>query len=728
VGLGVALEKFLSELGKTVWLRRTFFASPAQRFAWASVLLLVTLAIAPTKDFFNEWRHYQRQYMTFISARPDGAELQRHFAGGIQQIWLPDLGVVDRCTTCHLAVTEKSLQHATGVPEPFQAHPSVGHNVKDWGCVVCHRGQGPATNVVEAHNATRAWEQPLIPVKYIQGSCGSCHQGELAQAPQLMRGREMLTRLNCQGCHKLNNLESPSLGPDLSNVGYKVSRAWIYKWLKEPRTVVDKDGSTIVNGYESGDESRMPQYRLNEEELRALSAYVSVQKATPLQAYKINPRVVAAWSKKPDLVSQGEERFRQLMCTTCHPVAVTRAGETKLIGGNIAPELTKVGSKVNEEWLVSWLHDPKSYLANSEMPRYGWTDEELYKVSQYVMNKLTDTDLLNNIPQLGPATDQEIKNGERTFLEKGCATCHSLQRVAPQKDFGPDLTAMGTKNTSELEFGKSKVPYSLVSYIQAKLQDPTSVIATARMPRYTWNQADLDAVTTALLSQTGQPATTALQNLVVPKKSRSFQAVGAFAEVYERYKCYACHRFNGYGATLAPDLSYEGSQAQKKWIYDFLKNPQTVRPALILRMPQFNMTDKEATILAEYLSLAMQKPGVGSESVDSKQFTPSMVAAGQRLYQTKYQCQSCHTIGKSGGYVGPNLNNAGNWLTPAWTEAWLRDPQELQPGTIEPKRELREEEVRNLTAYLMTLRTGIKSEAVGGAAKAALPTEEQGDE
>jgi mono/diheme cytochrome c family protein len=708
----------MSRHGMINWLHRTFFASPAHRFAWASVLLLITLAIAPTKDFFNEWRHYQRQYASFLSSRPDGAALKRHATGGIQQIWLPELNVVDRCPTCHLAITEKPLQGASGVPEPFQAHPPAGHDVKEWGCVVCHRGQGPATEVAEAHRATRAWEQPLLPVKYIQASCGSCHHGELPQAPQLGRGRELLTRLNCQGCHKLNHLETPSLGPDLSSVGYKVSRAWIYKWLKEPRTVLDKDGNTTVNGYESGDESRMPQYRLSEAELVSLSAYLSVQKARPLDSYKINPSVVAAWSKKPDLISQGEERFRQLMCTTCHPVAVTRAGETKLIGGNIAPELTKVGSKVNEDWLVSWLHDPQGYLPHGEMPRYGWTDEELYKVSQYVMNKLTDSDLLSNVPQLGVASEEEVKKGKRIFLEKGCATCHTLEGTPPQKDFGPDLTAMGANNTSELDFGKSKAPRDLISYIQTKLKDPSSVNPAARMPQYAWNQADLDAVTIALLSETGKPATSALQQLVLPKRAASFQAVGAFAVVYERYKCYACHRFNGYGGTLAPDLSYEGSVAQKKWIFDFLKNPQTVRPALILRMPQFNMTDKEASILAEYLSLAVQKPGVDPESVDVRQFTPAMAAAGRELYQTKYQCQSCHTIGRAGGYVGPNLNNAGNWLTPAWIEAWLRNPQALQPGTIEPRREFSEEEIRALTAYLMTLRVGIARTSAKSAANA----------
>ena len=684
-------------------------------FAISTVVCVLVLAISPVKDFLAEWKHYKRSFVKFAQGRPDTKKLLADYNPSIDQVWLPGMNVTDRCTTCHQGITQASLTDAA-VPQPFRAHPPIPHNVRDWGCTVCHRGQGPATEVAEAHETTLAWEQPILPAHFLQASCGSCHQADIKETPQLSRGRELLVRLNCQGCHRLNNLDRSMLGPDLSSVGTKVTREWIYKWLREPRTELDKDGNVTVNGYESGDESRMPKFRLKDEEIRALSAFLSVQKAKPIEAYKVNPAVVAAWSKKPELISDGEVRFRQMMCTTCHPLAVTRAGETKLIGGNIGPELTKVGSKVSEEWLIAWLRNPQDYLTHTNMPRYGWSDEDLYKVSQYVMNKLTDSDLLANLPQLGAASDEEVTTGKRLFTEKGCASCHSLNGEGRQKDFGPDLTALGAKNASELEFSKAKIDHNLVSYIQAKLQDPVAVNPAARMPQYSWNQADLEAVTTALLSQTGPVLTSALQHLVVSKKDASYQAVGAFAQVYERYKCYACHRFNGYGGTLAPDLSYEGSRAQKKWIADFLKSPQTIRPTLTLRMPQFNMPDKDAAIAAEYLSMAVQKPDIDPESVDVRQFTPAMASMGKQLYEVKYQCQSCHTIGATGGYVGPNLNNAGNWLTPAWIEAWLRNPQALQADTIEPRRSFTEEEIKALTAYLMTLHVGIKLEASNSAA------------
>ncbi len=672
-------------------------------FAVSSVVFVAALAVSPVKDLRLEWKRNKRAYVRFAQSRPDTKRLMADFHPGIDQIWLPDLNVVDRCTTCHQGMTQASLADPD-VPQPFRAHPPIPHRVRDWGCTVCHRGQGAATELAEAHETTLAWEQPMLPVKYIQASCGSCHHNELAATPKLNHGRELLEEFNCASCHKLQGIERAVMpGPDLTSIGTKVSREWIYKWLKEPHMGLDSDGNVKVNGYETEESPRMPRFRLSEKELISLSAFLSSQRSKPVEPFKFDPRVVAAWEKRPDLADQGEIRFRQMFCTTCHSLAVTRAGETKLIGGEIGPELTKVGSKVNPDWLASWLRNPQAYLPHSQMPRYEWTDEDLYKVTHYIMARLTDSDLLSTVPKLEAPAPEDVQAGRRLFIEKGCASCHAIEGISPQKDFGPDLTALGGKNISELEFGQAKIPHTLVAYIQAKLADPASVNPAARMPQYPMAPADLEAVTTALLSMTGPPATSGREKLVVPRKEPEFHAAGAFGRVCERYKCYACHQFNGFGGTLAPDLSYEGSRAQRQWMIEFLKNPQTLRPSLIFRMPQFNMSNEEATTFADYLSVAMQSPAVDAQITAVKQLTPQMAALGKQLYEVKYQCQSCHTIGSTGGYVGPNLNNAGNWLKPEWIAAWLRNPQALVPDTIEPRRNFTDEEINALTAYLVTL-------------------------
>jgi mono/diheme cytochrome c family protein len=686
-------------------------------FAVSSVVLLAVLAVSPVRDYLSAWRRYERDYVRFAESRPDTKRLLADFRPEIDQIWIPQMQVVDRCTTCHQGITRPSLADAS-VPQPFRAHPPIPHRVRDWGCVVCHRGQGLATEVRDAHETTLAWEQPILPVRYIQASCGVCHRSELPQTPRLDQGRKLLVTLNCVGCHRLQGIEGPAMvGPNLTNIGTKVSRAWIYKWLKEPRVITASDGSVLVNGYENEDELRMPKFRLSEKELRALSGYLSTLASDQIPPYKFDPRVVAAWEKRPDLIDQGETRFRQMFCTTCHSLAVTRAGETKLIGGDIGPELTKVGSKVNPDWLAAWLRNPQSYLAHAEMPRYQWSEQDLYVVTRYIESKLTDASLLDGVPKLEAPTPDEIQLGRRLFAEKGCSSCHVIKGLAPQTDFGPDLASLGSKTVSQLEFGNSKIARTPVAYIEAKITDPVSVNVAARMPQYSLAPGDLDALTTALLSMAGKSSPGGLEGLVLPAPQAQFRPAGAFGEVYERYKCYVCHRFNGYGGTLAPDLTNEGSRAQKKWIADFLKNPQTLRPTLTFRMPQFNMTDEEISILADYLSMVMQTPAVNLAGVDSKQLTTQMANVGKQLYEVKYQCQSCHTIGSAGGYVGPNLTNAGNWVNAAWIEEWLKNPQSLAPDAIEPHRDFTDEERTALTAYLMTLKQNSPIHGGGGSGK-----------
>jgi mono/diheme cytochrome c family protein len=676
-------------------------------FAVASVLFVGSLAVSPVKDLLCEWRHYKAEYVRYAESRPDTRVLLADFHSGIDQIWVPGLGVTDRCITCHRGIAQPSLADPS-VPEPFRTHSPIPHRVKDWGCVICHRGQGLATEVREAHETTKAWERPLLPVRYTQASCGVCHRTAIPETPRLNRGRDALAELNCIGCHRLQGIDRPAmLGPDLTGVGTKVSRQWIYKWLKEPRSLTDSNGNVTVDGIENAEEeSRMPQFRLGEDELRALSGYLASLESKPVEPYRFDPQVVAALAKKADLVDQGQVRFRQMFCTACHSIAVTRAGETQLIGGDIGPEITKVGSKVNAAWLVAWLRDPQSYLPHALMPRYSWSDEDLYIVTKYIMSSLTDPDLLSNVPKLGTPTAQEIQLGRRLFVEKGCSSCHVVSGVRMQTDFGPDLTGEGGKTVSQLDFGPAKIPRTLSDYIQAKTGNPSSVNSSARMPQYHFKPGDLEAVTTALLSMTGPLGSAGLATLEVPASHPEFRPAGEFAKLYERYKCYVCHQFDGFGGTLAPDLSYEGSRAQRAWLVSFLKNPQTIRPTLIFRMPQFNMTDEEAAIIADYLGMVMQSRAVSIGTTDLKAFTPPMAALGKQLFELKYQCQSCHTVGATGGYVGPNLNAAGNWLNAAWIDAWLSDPQALVPGTIEPRREFTDEERHALTAYLLTLREG----------------------
>jgi len=120
--------------------RRFLFGDSARAFGALSLVLLICLAIAPAKDRFREWTRYQRRYLALIRGRGEAATLQRRFEGGLQQTWLPAIGVVDRCGTCHLGLKEASLSDVQ--TQPFRPHPPVPHSLTEFGCVMCHRWPG----------------------------------------------------------------------------------------------------------------------------------------------------------------------------------------------------------------------------------------------------------------------------------------------------------------------------------------------------------------------------------------------------------------------------------------------------------------------------------------------------------------------------------------------------------------------------------------------------------
>lgn len=94
--------------------------------------------------------------------------------------------------------------------------------------------------------------------------------------------------------------------------------------------------------------------------------------------------------------------------------------------------------------------------------------------------------------------------------------------------------------------------------------------------------------------------------------------------------------------------------------------------------------------------------------------TSGLAAAGAKLFQEK-TCVNCHTIAGTAAHadVGPNLTHfasrrmlGGGVLTntPANVAKWMTNPQAVKPGVHMPNFQFNSTEVRELTAYLETLR------------------------
>jgi mono/diheme cytochrome c family protein len=164
---------------------------------------------------------------------------------------------------------------------------------------------------------------------------------------------------------------------------------------------------------------------------------------------------------------------------------------------------------------------------------------------------------------------------------------------------------------------------------------------------------------------------------------------------------------------MAPDLTWEGSSVQRNWLVNFLKRPNTLRPALIRRMPKFNLTDEEANVFADYIMTAYQTPEFDRDQIDASKFSTADAAHGKDLYYGKYACESCHILdpNKDKGYIGPTLTQAGLRLNAAWIFHWLKNAQALRPGTLELNWNMNDDDARAITAFLVQQKAAPKEGA-----------------
>ena len=664
---------------------RALFGDPVRAFGVVSVFLLLILAIAPAKEHFSQWHSYQRKYLALIRDRGDAVSLRRRMQPGIHQIWLPELGVVDRCTTCHLGLKEASLSDVT--QQPFRKHPVIPHPVDGFGCVICHGGQGPATTVAEAHHSERAGEEPILPMRYIESGCGQCHQNALTGTPQLNLGRTMLTRYGCVHCHAItrpdgSKIEATDHPPSLAHIADKTTREWLFSWLKDPQAYA---ASTT-----------MPNFKLNDADASDISAYL-VSSSTPHAGDRVASATKPVTAADP---AAGPTLYGESFCASCHAVQ-NAAGN--LVGGDVGPELTRIGNKAKPEWLAAWLQNPRVYDATTPMPHYRFTPQQIATLVDFLQAK-SDSDYGSGV-HLNGATPQQIAHGRKRIVELGCAACHEINGVQKPENFAPELSTIGSKPLAQIVFLPG-MEHSLSSYISAKIRQPRAFGSSVKMPQFTLTASQTDALTTALLAQTARSRSMpdSLRVAVVPQTN--YQPAGHAGKLITELACFSCHQFNGRGGDMAPDLSWEGSSVQRPWLIAFLHNPNTLRPSLIRRMPRFNLSDSDNTELTDYILSVYQSPAIDADLAPTTT-TPDAVEHGRQLFYSKYACQACHIVDTKTdkGYIGPTLAQVGSRLTPAWTYAWLKNPQALRPGVAEPNQNMSDEDAHALTAFLMSLKT-----------------------
>lgn len=568
---------------------------------------------------------------------------------------------VDRCISCHISYNKPDFVNQK---QPLTAHPKIDvlikkHPAIQFGCTLCHKGQGVAiSSVWQAHgqmhhagDQTIGQNEPLLKGDFMQSNCRMCHDGvvELKHAPVLTKGKKLFLKLGCHGCHLVEGYEKiEKVAPSLKRIAKKVNPSWLFRWIKKPKDYLIR--------------TRMPNFGLSDKDALAITAYLINQSDKNYQpALEFTPNLEA---------EKGRLLLENIGCLGCHMVNGN--------GGTFAPDLSMIASKVNGDWIYNWMINPKQYDSKTIMPSFRLSKTEAMQISTYLMTlgkqkEIKDLEEKIKSPEL-------IAYGEKTIRRRGCFACHEINGMEKEGRIAPELTTFGVKRLLELEFGDSTIDKHWESWARTKLKNPTAFRTERvldKMPNFGLSDEEINSLTVFLKS---------LNGMRVPKEYIHFPERTKYLEeglqIIRKYNCRGCHTIGAEGGKLAPLLDYEGARVQTQYLFDFLIKPRKIRPprrVFKARMPTFGFSYEEAVKLVHYFKTYSNVPFIGElsdfkmlsdKSTDPDFSSGAFVIERQQLAQppadenaakgyklfSRY-CAACHGHkGKGNGFNAVNLD------------------------------------------------------------------------
>ena len=396
------------------------------------------------------------------------------------------------------------------------------------------------------------------------------------------------------------------------------------------------------------------------------------------------------------------------------------------------PNLTKLESKLTEEWVANWIRDPRAIKPSTWMPRIWYnsnTDSPEHAVRNEVEIDAVVTYLFANSEahEFAAATPGpgDAENGQRLVESVGCLACHitgseTREAAGPRRTFGQPLQAVGTKTTVAWLFDWVRDPrhYSAETFMpdlrltDSEVADVVAYLAgltgsAGTGAEATYQAADVDAVLLDYLRAIVpyEEAQTALAAMSAEARQLDLgrRAIG-------RYGCYSCHEISGFEDVqpIGTELSAEGSKllprfdfafvhdiphTKRDWIKHKLLDPRVfdrgriLQPLEKLRMPDYGFTEAEARTLTTAVMSFQQdvQPKVAQVARSARK---DAIIDGRNLVRRR-NCVACHEIeGDGGNYrelveepslAPPLLTPEGAKVQPDWLYAFFRGPITIRP-------------------------------------------------
>lgn len=187
-------------------------------------------------------------------------------------------------------------------------------------------------------------------------------------------GRRLMQEINCRGCHKIPDLPEPrKIAPVLSYAGSKFHREWLVGFLKSPHTIRSA-------GYILGWRSRMPNFRLSDEEAEAIVdslmtfTYPGLAQGAVREERTLS-RVEGFQARKLFEKTEG--------CIGCHRIKNPRG---EVVGGLSGPDLSEAGKRLQGDFIYNFVRTPRSFEPHGKMEVFGdfLSDREARALAEYL--------------------------------------------------------------------------------------------------------------------------------------------------------------------------------------------------------------------------------------------------------------------------------------------------------------------------------------------------------
>jgi mono/diheme cytochrome c family protein len=361
------------------------------------------------------------------------------------------------------------------------------------------------------------------------------------------------------------------------------------------------------------------------------------------------------------LEMRGRVLLGELGCTSCH------AGESEAaVLIRTAPDLSKVGSRANPNWMRKWLNDPQGMKAHSGMPAVLGTDARAAdataeNIAHYLMTLVgEDGPWKAESPAMGESV---VKRGEELYHSVGCVACHGGYTEEAKRYAAPHPHGM---------LAAKWRPSSLSAF----LREPHTSRPGGRMPSMNLTEQEADAVSVYLLKTWGGLDATAT---FTPDAAK----VALGREAFVTTGCLNCH--------AVEDAVKQAPASAKRLVAAPLARVRAYRGCMDPRdtkSPRYTLSAEDRSAITAALKGA---PTWGKAAAPADMAVRSLDALS---------CTACHEYASQGGVaetikplfgqlveadlgdegrIPPRLTEVGSKLTTQWLRQVL-----LEKGAARP--------------------------------------------